>query len=60
MKQKGLEGLLVFGKGREHYEQLFTNEYFDGIVVFPLTGDPVYLIWSATRVLIRLEALHAG
>jgi Xaa-Pro aminopeptidase len=55
MKQKGLDCLLVFGKGREHYDSYLANEYFDGIVVFPLVGDPVYLIWSATRVLIRLE-----
>ena len=55
MKQNGLDGLLVFGKGREHYDSYLTNEYFDGIVVFPLAGDPVYLIWSATRVLIRME-----
>ena len=60
MKQKGLEGLLVFGKGREHYDSYLTNEYFDGIVVFPLIGDPVYLIWSATRVLIRLEPSLQG
>jgi Xaa-Pro aminopeptidase len=60
MKQKGVEGLLVFGKGREHYDSYLTNEYFDGIVVFPLVGEPVYLIWSATRVLIRLEPSLQG
>jgi Xaa-Pro aminopeptidase len=60
MKQKGLDCLLVFGKGREHYDSYLANEYFDGIVVFPLVGDPVYLIWSATRVLIRLEPSLEG
>jgi len=60
MKKKGWDCLLVFGKGREHFDSYLANEYFDGIVVFPLSGEPVYLIWSANRVLIRLEPSLQG
>jgi Xaa-Pro aminopeptidase len=55
MKQKGLECLVVFGKGREHFDAYLTNEIFDGIVVFPLVGEPIYLLWAPNRVLVRLE-----
>lgn len=60
MKKTKLDCLLIFGKGREHYDSYLANEYFDGIAVFPLIGEPVYLIWSATRVLIRLEPSLEG
>lgn len=55
MRSQGLECLLVLGKSREHYDSYFTNECFDGIVVFPLEGKPTYLIWSGSRVSRRLE-----
>jgi Xaa-Pro aminopeptidase len=55
MKEKGLDCLLVYGKGRERFDFYLTNEAFEGFVIFPLTGDPVYLLWTANRVLIRLE-----
>ncbi len=55
MKQKGLDALLVYGKGRERFDFYLTNESFEGIVIFPMIGEPVYLLWTANRVLIRLE-----
>lgn len=57
MKDKGLDCLLVAGlKGRERYEGYLTNEYVEGIVVFPLKGEPAYLTWGAHRVTRRLES----
>lgn len=61
MKDKGLDCLLVAGlKGRERYEGYLTNEYIEGIAVFPLDGEPVYLTWAAHRVTRRLESTLQG
>src|SRR3990170_6159061 len=55
MKEKGLDCLLVAGlKGRERYEGYLTNEYAEGIVVFPREGELAYLTWTGTRVTRRL------
>lgn len=57
MRDKGLELLLVAGlKGRERYEGYLTNEYLEGIVVFPQEGEPVYLTWGGHRITRRLES----
>jgi len=41
MKDSSLDCLLVAGlKGREKYESYFTNEYAQGIVVFPMDKEP--------------------
>jgi Xaa-Pro dipeptidase len=60
MKEKGLDCLLVYGKGRERFDFYLTNEAFEGIVIFPLQGEPAYLLWTANRVLVRLETALKG
>jgi Xaa-Pro dipeptidase len=60
MKQNGLDCLLVYGKGRERFDSYLTNESFDGIVIFPLVGEPTYLLWTPNRILIRLESSLKG
>jgi Xaa-Pro aminopeptidase len=47
--------LIVFGlKGRERYEGYLSNESIDGVVVFPASGEPIYLTWTHHRVSRRL------
>lgn len=61
MKHKDLDCLLVFGlKGRENYDSYLTNLFFNGIVVFPMGGEPVYLVWSASRIVRHLEGTLDG
>ena len=61
MKEKSLDCLLVVGlKGREKYESYFTNEYAQGIVVFPLEGQPVYTTWGSNVVLRHMEKTLKG
>ena len=60
MKAEGLDCLVILGRSREHYDSFFTNECFDGIVVFPIEGDPAYLIWSGSRIARRLESTAEG
>lgn len=56
MGQKGVECLVVAGlKGREQLEGYFTNDYAEGVVVFPLEGDSVHLSWTGTRVTRHVE-----
>lgn len=51
MKEKGVECLILAGlKSREQLEGYLTNEYLEGIVIFPLDGDPVCLTWTGSRV----------
>jgi Xaa-Pro dipeptidase len=56
MKERSLDCLLVAGlKGREKYESYFTNEYAQGIVVFPMDKEPVYVTWGSNVVLRHME-----
>jgi len=52
MSNKGLACLIVAGlSGREEFDGYLSNESANGIVVFPLEGEPTYLCWAGTRVL---------
>ena len=61
MKENGVDGLVVAGlKGREQLEGYLTNEYTEGVVIFPLEGEPVCLTWTATRILRHWENHRRG
>ncbi|MBI2954516.1 MAG: aminopeptidase P family protein [Chloroflexi bacterium] len=61
MQEKGIDCLIVTGLlGREELEGYLTNDSATGIVVFPLEGDPVYLVWSSTRVFKSMEGARRG
>ena len=55
IEESQLDALIVFGlKGRERYEGYLSNESIDGVVVFPASGEPIYLTWTHHRVSRRL------
>jgi Xaa-Pro dipeptidase len=57
MKEKGLECLVVFGKGREKFDYYITNEPLEGIIIFPLAGEPIYSLWTPNRATLHLETV---
>ena len=61
MKVEGVECLIVPGlKGREALEGYLSNDYAEGLVVFPLEGEPVHLTWTGTRITRRHESALRG
>ncbi len=60
MKAKGVECLIVPPKGREELIGYLSNELAEGILVFPLVGNPVQLTWSGSRLIRRLLASERG
>src|SRR3989304_7480767 len=61
MRLEGLECLIVPGlKGREALEGYLSNDYAEGLVVFPLAGEPVHLTWTGTRITRRHESALRG
>ncbi|MFC9689137.1 M24 family metallopeptidase [Kribbella sp. NPDC056951] len=51
MRRFDLDLLLVGGfRSRDHYEHYLSNDYIEGLVVFPLAGAPVTVTWGDTRV----------
>lgn len=61
MRQKGVECLLLGGfKSREQLEGYITNDYPEGVVIFPLEGDAVCLSWTGTRVTRQMESTLRG
>jgi Xaa-Pro aminopeptidase len=57
MKEKDLECLVVFGKGREKFDSYLTNEPLEGIIVFPFVGEPIYYLWTPNRATLRIETV---
>jgi Xaa-Pro aminopeptidase len=56
MREHDVEVLLLPGlRGRESYESYLSNESIQGIVVLPATGEPIYLTWSAFRIVGRTD-----
>lgn len=61
MEEKGVECLILAGlKSREQLEGYLTNEYLEGIVIFPLDGDPVCLTWTGSRVTRHTENIQSA
>ena len=56
LKERAMDALIMFGlKGRERYDGYLSNEWVDGVVVFPVAGEPVELTWTPTRVIRRKQ-----
>jgi len=56
MADHNVDVLLVPGlRGRESYESYLSNESIQGIVVMPADRDPIYLTWSAFRIVGRTD-----
>lgn len=54
--ERGLDAMIVAGlRGRERYDTYFSGEAYEGVVVLPLEGDPVYLVTQAHRITLRHE-----
>jgi len=61
MEKRGLDCLIVAGlNGREQFESYVTNDYVQGIVIFPLHGKPIYLVWTSTRITRHVENILRG
>ncbi len=61
MKASGVECLIVPGfKGREELDGYLSNDYAEGIVVFPIGSPPVHLTWTGTRITRNLESESRG
>ncbi len=54
LDERGLAAVIIPGlRGREAFETWVTGEAIQGAVVFPASGEPVYLTWIAFRVVGR-------
>ncbi len=61
LKKQGIECLIVAGlTSREQYDAYLTNDYAEGIVVFPAEGAPTYITWMEGRVTRQKEAERRG
>ena len=56
-----LDCLLVGGhRGREHFESYITDDYIEGVVVFPMEGEPATLTWTDMRISRAQESFSRG
>lgn len=61
LAERNLDCLVMFGmKGRERYEGYLSNEWADGLVLFPRESEPIQLTWTSTRIIRRVEKMEAG
>ena len=61
MKAKGLECLVVFGlKSREQFDNYLTNDRTGSIVIFPLEGELVHLVWHPQWITSHIESARRG
>jgi Xaa-Pro aminopeptidase len=61
MRLKGVDCLVVAGlKGREELDGYLSNDYAEGIVLFPLEGAPLHLTWVGTRIIRSMESASRG
>lgn len=57
MAAHDLSALLVVAyTGREHYDAYLSNEQFDGVVVFPMAGEPLGLTPLTQRLVRRMAS----
>jgi Xaa-Pro aminopeptidase len=58
MKEKGLDCLIVPSGNTyyspEYYDAWLTNDNATGIVIFPLKGEPCYIVWSPMHGTLRM------
>ena len=59
MKQNGFDCLIVTG-GFEPTDGWFTNNTAAGVVIFPLEGAPVHLVWSPFMIWREIESEKRG
>jgi len=61
LRDQGLDALLLYGlKSRERYEAYLAGTGFDGLVLFPASGEPIALTWASHRITTVLEAAARG
>jgi Xaa-Pro dipeptidase len=61
LKKQGFECLVLAGlTSREQYDAYLTNDYAEGVVVFPAEGPPTYVTWMEGRVMRQKEAEQSG
>jgi Xaa-Pro aminopeptidase len=61
LRGAGLDALLLYGlRSRERYESWLAKFAVDGVVVFPLDGEPSLLTWGPHRITAMQEAAARG
>ncbi|MBI4322411.1 MAG: M24 family metallopeptidase [Chloroflexi bacterium] len=61
MTNRALDCLLIAGlASKDQLQQYVTNDHSDGYVIFPSKGEPVMLVWTASRVTSHLDAASKG
>ena len=61
MRSQSLDCLIVGGfNGKEHYESYITDDYVEGVVIVPLTGEPTVLTWAVSRINRAQESFSRG
>ncbi len=61
LKRLNLECLVLAGlTSREQYDAYLTNDYAEGIVIFPVEGSPTYITWQEGRVMRMREGHERG
>lgn len=61
MRTLSLDCLIVGGfRSRERYESYVTDDYVEGVVIFPPEGEPTTLTWTGSRVSRAQESLSRG
>ncbi|OJX67926.1 MAG: hypothetical protein BGO95_06090 [Micrococcales bacterium 73-13] len=60
LREQGLDALIVAGlRGRERFDTYLTNEVYEGVVLFPLEGEPIYFVTQMHRVTLRHDRSNA-
>ena len=60
MKTQNVECLILPGlHGREAFEGYLSNEYVEGMVIFPVEGEPVLLTFTNTRLFRQIYSAAA-
>jgi Xaa-Pro dipeptidase len=61
LTRQGLKCLLIAGfSGREQYDAYLTNDYAEGLVIFPANDAPIYITWAPSRVARQQEEARRG
>jgi Xaa-Pro aminopeptidase len=61
MKEKNVECLIVAGlQAREQLDGYYTNDAVNGVVIFPLEGEPTCLTWSGSIVIRHIINIARG
>lgn len=59
MSEQDFDALVVFNGSRDRYDSWFTNEVAEGVLIFPASGEPVYVSWHFKMISRRFAGSYA-